>query len=77
MVHATMTGQELKDLLAMIPNKALVSIGGSPFCKIEGVTLETCFDSIYCDIKLTPGYSITCDNIIDSLFEDLKKTPKK
>lgn len=68
-----MLGKELKDVVKVIPDNAIVFIGRAPECHIEGITIETSDRYPECRLHLTNGYSITKDSVMDELFKDLKR----
>ena len=65
--------KDLKRMLDILPDNSVVTINGNYNVDIVSVFAETTFDGIRCDLKLTPGYSITKDSVMDAMFGQLKE----
>lgn len=65
-----MTGKELKRLVSIIPDDAAVTINGGYDVDIVEVSVEGPgpFCSPSADLKLTQGYTITKDSVLDKMF---------
>ena len=67
-----MLGKNFKDFIVkMIPDDAVVIIDGNYEVDIEEISVEFS-DDVVADLILTKGFSVTCDRIMDSLFNDLR-----
>ena len=67
-----MIAKDLKEILKGIPDNAVVTIDGNYYANIEGVSMEFS-DHVTADLKLTKGFSVTCDEVIDKMFDDLRR----
>lgn len=67
-----MLAKDLKEMLKMIPDNAVVTINGNYNVDIESVSVEFT-DNVTANLKLSEGFSITCDKVIDRIFADLKR----
>lgn len=67
-------GQDLKRLVAAIPDDAIVNINGHWEVGIESVTVESPspFGGPTAVLHLTKGYSITKDEVLKALFTKKK-----
>lgn len=65
--------KDLKWMLNGIPDEAVVTIDGNYNVDIVSISAETMFDGILCDLKLSQGFSITKDSILDSFMAELKR----
>lgn len=70
-----MTGKDLKEMVSKIPNDAIVTFDNNLFVELTGLSIEFgSYDCPHADIKITEGFSITCDEVVDELFRDLTKS---
>lgn len=68
-----MLGKDFKDFIVkMIPDDAVVIIDGNYKVDIEQISVEFS-DQVTADLKLTEGFSVTCDEVMDKLFDDLRR----
>lgn len=65
-----MKGKDLKWLVGMIPDDAYVTINGNHYVDVSAVECER-HDGVY-NLHLTPGYSITKDEILDGMMAQLR-----
>lgn len=67
------TGKDLKRMVDMIPDDAVVTMNGNYNCCVEGVTVESAdpFGWMHADLKLTEGFSITKDSVMEEMFGQL------
>ena len=65
-----MKGKDLKWLVSMIPDDALVTINRNFYVEVSALDCEG-HDGIY-NLQLTPGYSITKDDVIDGMMAQLR-----
>ena len=68
------TGKQLKDYAAVIPDDAVVYIGKNQHASIVGVEVST-FPFLNANLELTPGFSITKDSVLDELFRQKTSIP--
>lgn len=66
------SGKELKRMVSLIPDNAVVTINGNYNVDITQVKMETDMDGLLVDLLLTPGYSITKDSVMQEMFKDLQ-----
>lgn len=66
------TGKDLKRMLSLIPDDAVVTVNGNYNVDIVQVKMETDFQGLQADLMLTPGYSITKDSVMTEMFKDLQ-----
>ena len=66
------TGKDLKRMLSIIPDDAVVTVNGNYNVDIVQVKMETDFQGIQVDLMLTPGYSITKDSVMQEMFKGLQ-----
>ena len=59
-------------MLDVLPDSTLVIINGNYDCNIEEIKAETDFDGIICDLRLTDGWSLTKDSVVNEMFAALK-----
>ena len=64
--------KDLRMMLDVAPDNAVVTINGNYNVNIVSIKLEAEFDGISCDLMLTPGYSITKDSVLTEMFNSLK-----
>jgi len=62
------TGKDLKRMLSLIPDDAVVTINGHPDVDIVQVKMETDWQGLQADLMLTPGYGITKDSVLEGMF---------
>lgn len=67
-----MSGKDLKRMVSMIPDNAVVTVNGNYYVDITNINVEAGMD-IRADLRLTEGYSITKDSVLDGMFESLKE----
>ncbi len=62
-------------MVEAIPDDAYVTVNGNHNVSVESVTVESAdpFGYIHSDLKLTPGFSITKDSVMDEMFGALKR----
>lgn len=66
--------EDLKRMINLIPDGAVVTLGGNLNVNIESVTVETTpFDYLQADLKLSDGFSIVKDDFVSGLFDDLRR----
>lgn len=67
-------GKDLKRMVDIIPDDAYVTLNGHFECSVEGVTVESAdpFGHIHADLKITEGYNITKDSVMDEMFGQLR-----
>lgn len=68
-----MSGKEIKRLVNLIPDEAIVTIDGNPRVDVTNVAIEFSFDGVSADLQLTPGWSISNDRILSEFMADVKK----
>lgn len=66
------TGKDLKRMVELIPDNAVVIINGNYNVDIAQLKMETDQDGVLADLLLTPGYSITKDSVMQEMFKDLQ-----
>lgn len=67
------SGKDLKRMVSLIPDNAVVTINGNYNVDIIQVRVETTdVDGLLADLRLTPGYSITKDSVMEEMFKDLR-----
>lgn len=68
------TGKDLKRMVEAIPDDAYVTVNGNYNVSVESVTVESAdpFGYIHSDLKLTSGYSLTKDSVMQEMFKDLQ-----
>ena len=71
------TGKELKRMLSLIPDRAVVTINGNPNVDIVEVEGETTPFDYHVNLKLTSGFSIVKDSFVDELYSELKGAYEK
>jgi len=62
------TGKELKRMIDLIPDSAVVTINGNWMVDVSEVTVETTPNGLMADLQLTKGFSITKDSVLAELF---------
>ena len=67
-----MTMKEIRMMLNAIPDDAAVTINDNYNVDIVSVSAETTPFGIKADLKITSGYSITMDSVLDGMMETLK-----
>ena len=66
--------EDLKRMINLIPDGAVVTLGGNLNVNIESVTVETTpFDYLQVDLKLSDGFSIVKDGFVSGLFDELRR----
>ena len=65
------TGKDLKRMVSLIPDDAYVTVNGNYDVSVESVKVESAdpFGYIHSDLKLTSGYSITKDCVLEEMFK--------
>ena len=65
------TGKDLKRMVSLIPDDAYVTVNGNYDVSVESVKVESAdpFGYIHSDLKLTSGYSITKDSVLEEMFK--------
>lgn len=68
------SGKDLKRMVNIIPDDAYVTLNGHFECSVEEVTVESAdpFGVMRASLKLTKGYSITKDSVMDEMFGQLR-----
>ena len=61
------TGKQLKEMVAVIPDDAIVLVNKSQYVSIESVEVST-FPWTNASLNLTPGYSLTKDSVLEDMF---------
>ena len=67
------TGKYLKQLVEMIPDDAGVTVNGNWNVSVEGVSVETTVDGWIVSLRLTEGFSVTSDEVLNDMFKQLRK----
>lgn len=67
------TGKYLKQLVGIIPDDAVVMVNGNWNVSVEAVSVETSEDRWLASLNLTKGYSVTSDEVLNGMFNQLKK----
>ena len=67
-----MSAIELKRLVSLIPDDAVVTIGGNPRIEITAVNISQDCDIVSARLDITPGWSITNDKILDDLMKEAR-----
>lgn len=67
------TGKYLKQMVGIIPDDAAVMVNGNWNVSIERVSVETSEYGWDASLILTKGYSVTSDEVLNSMFNQLKK----
>lgn len=67
-----MSAIELKRLVSLIPDDAVVTIGGNPRVEITSVNISYDCDIVSARLDITPGWSITNDKILDDLMKEAR-----
>ncbi len=67
-----MSAIELKRLVSLIPDDAVVTIGGNPRVEITAVNVSYDCDIVSARLDITPGWSITNDKILDDLMKEAR-----
>lgn len=62
------TVKQLKDLLEMVPDDALLVINDNYHCSIVPEISYSTLDQM-ARVKLSPGFSITKDSVLDEIFK--------
>ena len=70
-------GKYLKQLVEMIPDDAGVIVNGNWNVSVEGVSVETTIDGWIASLRLTEGFSVTYDKVMDEMFNDMFKQLRK
>jgi len=65
-----MIGKDLKYIVSMIPDQAWVIIDRNWNVSIEDIQVEISDEAI-ANIRITEGYSITKDSVIEGWFESM------
>ena len=65
-------GKYLKQLVELIPDDAAVIVNGNWNVSVEGVSVETAVDGWIASLRLTEGFSVTSDKVLDEIFIQLK-----
>ena len=66
--------EDLKRMINLIPDGAVVTLGGNWDVNIESVTVETTpFDYLQADLKLSDGFGIVKDGFVGSMFDELRR----
>lgn len=67
-------GKDMKRMVDIIPDDAYVTLEGNFHCSVEGLTIESAdpFGRTHADLKLTPGFSITKDSVMEEMFGQLR-----
>lgn len=63
---------DLNRFVSLIPNDAVVTIGGNPLVEITNVKISFESDIVSAELDITPGWSITNDKILTELMEDAR-----
>ena len=71
------TGKCLKQLVELIPDDAAVIVNGNWNVSVEGVSVETAVDGWIASLKLTEGFSVTSDKVLEEIFIQLKTKRKR
>ena len=71
------TGKYLKQLVEMIPDDAVVTVNGNWNVSVEAVSVETTVDGWIASLRLTEGFSVTSDKVLNEIFIQLKTKRKK
>ena len=71
------TGKDLKRMVEAIPDDAYVTVNGNYNVSVESVTVESAdpFGYIHSDLKLTSGYSLTKDSVLNEMFKQKTSFP--
>ena len=67
-----MSAIELKRLVSLIPDDAVVTIGGNPRVEITAVKISHDCDIVSAELDITPGWSITSDKILDDIMKEAR-----
>lgn len=67
------TGKYLKQLVGIIPDDAVVMVNGNWNVSVEAVSVETSGDRWLASLNLTKGYSVTSDEVLNGMFNQLRK----
>ena len=65
------TGKDLKRMVEVIPDNAIVLVNGNQNVSVESVDVST-YPWLNVSINLTPGYSITKDSVMQEMFKDIQ-----
>ena len=65
-----MKGKDIKWLVGMIPDDAFVTINRNYLVEVSALDCEG-HDGVY-NLQLTPGYSITEDDVLDGMMAQLR-----
>lgn len=65
------TGKDLKRMVEVIPDNAIVLVNGNQNVSVESVDVSM-YPWLNVSINLTPGYSITKDSVMQEMFKDLQ-----
>lgn len=71
------TGKDLKQLVRIIPDDAVVMVNDNWNVSVEAVNVETTVDGWIASLKLTEGFSVTSDKVLDEIFIQLKTKRKR
>lgn len=67
------TGKYLKQLVGIIPDDAVVMVNGNWNVSVKAVSVETSEDRWLASLNLTKGYSVTSDEVLNGMFNQLRK----
>ncbi len=67
-----MSAIELKRLVSLIPDNAVVTIGGNPRVEITAVKISNDCDIVSAELDITSGWSITSDKILDDIMKEAR-----
>ncbi len=65
------TGKDLKRMVEVIPDNAIVLVNGNQNVSVNSVDVST-YPWLNVSINITPGYSITKDSVMQEMFKDLQ-----
>lgn len=67
-----MKAKDLKKMLNMIPDEAIITICGNPYAEIKEFKVETspCLGCIFADITLTEDYFLAKESVIKKWLEN-------
>lgn len=65
-----MTAKELKRMVNMIPDEAIITICGNPYAEIKEFTVENWPGYILANITLTGDYFLASETVIKKWMED-------
>ena len=68
------TGKDLKRMVEVIPDDAIVLVGNNQHVGVESVTVST-WPWLNANLELTPGFSITKDSVLEEMFKQKTSFP--